>query len=80
MPTRNMRPDAHQQPLVETLVSSGRADEIKLQALQQAASQGWAAIAAGRYTDVACDQLANFVGRLGRRAAHQAKTAGSHSG
>lgn len=32
-------------------------EEAKLQALNQAAKQGWVDIAAGRYTDVADDQL-----------------------
>lgn len=40
-------------------------EEAKLQALKQAANQGWSDITAGRYTDVADDQLEDFIGRLG---------------
>jgi len=52
-----------------------RLEGAKLKALKQAARQGWADVAAGRYADVADDQLEDFVGQLGRRAAHPAKTA-----
>jgi antitoxin ParD1/3/4 len=48
----------------------------KLKALKQAARQGWTDGAAGRYADVADDQLEDFVGQLGRRAAQLVKTAG----
>ena len=47
----------------------------KLQALKQAARQGWTDVSAGRYVDVADDQLEDFVGQLGLRAAQAAKTA-----
>lgn len=50
-----------------------RIEEAKLKALKQAARQGWADVSAGRYIDVADDQLEDFVGQLGRRAAGQAK-------
>jgi antitoxin ParD1/3/4 len=53
-----------------------RMEEAKLKALEQAAWQGWTDVAAGRYADVADDQLEDFVAQLGRRAAHLAKTAG----
>ena len=49
--------------------------EAKLKALKQAARQGWADVAAGRYADVGDDQLEEFVGQLGRRAAQRAKPA-----
>lgn len=52
-----------------------RLERAKLSALKQAARQGWADVAAGRYADVADDQLEDFVGQLGRRAAHTAKAA-----
>lgn len=52
-----------------------RLEAAKLKALKQAARAGWADVAAGRYTDVADDQLEEFVGHLGRRAAQLAKTA-----
>lgn len=52
-----------------------RREEAKLEALKQAARQGWADVSAGRYADVADDQLEDFVGQLGRRAAQVAKTA-----
>jgi antitoxin ParD1/3/4 len=52
-----------------------RMGQAKLKALRQAARQGWADISAGRYADVADDQLEDFVAQLGRRAAQLAKTA-----
>lgn len=52
-----------------------RIEGVKLKALKQAARQGWADVSAGRYTDVAEDQLEDFVGQLGRRAAQQTKSA-----
>ena len=51
-----------------------RREDAKLKALRQAARQGWADVSAGRYADVADDQLEDFVGQLGRRAAQAAKT------
>lgn len=53
-----------------------RAEQAKLKALKQAARQGWTDISAARYADVGDDQLEDFVGQLGRRAAQLAKTAG----
>ncbi|MDZ7591564.1 MAG: type II toxin-antitoxin system ParD family antitoxin [Rubrivivax sp.] len=53
-----------------------RLEGAKLKVLKQAARQGWADISAGRYADVADDQLEDFVGRLGVRAAQAAKTTG----
>jgi antitoxin ParD1/3/4 len=52
-----------------------RHEDAKLKALKQAARQGWADVSSGRYADVADDQLEDFVGQLGRRAAQAAKTA-----
>jgi antitoxin ParD1/3/4 len=52
-----------------------RHEDAKLKALKQAARQGWADVSAGQYADVADDQLEDFVGQLGRRAAQAAKTA-----
>ena len=52
-----------------------RMEATKLKALKQAARQGWADVSAGRYADVGDDQLDDFVGQLGRRAARQVKTA-----
>lgn len=52
-----------------------RREAAKLEALRQAVRQGWADVSAGRYADVADDQLEDFVGQLGRRAAKTAKTA-----
>ena len=51
-----------------------RIGEAKLKILKQAARQGWADVSAGRYADVADDQLEDFVGQLGCRAAQLAKT------
>lgn len=53
-----------------------RTEAAKLSALKQAARQGWANVAAGRYADVADNQHEDFVGQMGRRAARLAKTAG----
>ena len=52
-----------------------RHEDAKLKALKQAARKGWADVSAGRYADVVDDQLEDFVGQLGRRAAQAAKTA-----
>ena len=52
-----------------------RIGEAELKALKQAARQGWADVAAGRFADVADDQLEDFVGQLDRCAAQRAKTA-----
>lgn len=52
-----------------------RIGQAKLEALKQAAGQGWADVSAGRYADVADDQLEDLIGQLGRRAAQRAKTA-----
>lgn len=57
------------------LAARERREEAKLEALQQAARQGWADVSAGRYADVGDDQLEDFIGQLGRRAAQAAKTA-----
>jgi antitoxin ParD1/3/4 len=53
-----------------------RIEAAKLKALRQAARQGWADVTAGRYADVADDQLEELVAQLGRRAAQRTKTAG----
>ena len=50
-----------------------RLEATKLKALRQATRQGWADVAAGRFSDVADPQLDDFVGQLGRRAAQRAK-------
>jgi len=52
-----------------------RIEDAKLKALKQAARQGWADVSAGRYADIADDQLEDFIGQIGRRAAQLAKTA-----
>jgi antitoxin ParD1/3/4 len=52
-----------------------RIGQAKLKALKQAARQGWADVSAGRYADISDDQLEEFVGQLGRRAAQLVKTA-----
>lgn len=49
-------------------------EATKLKALQEAARTGWADVAAGRYTDVADDQLEDFIGQLGQQAASRAQT------
>ena len=45
-----------------------RIEEAKLRELNQASNQGWADISAGRFTDVADDQLEALIGQLGRTA------------
>ena len=52
-----------------------RLEDATLEALMQAARHGWADVSAGRYVDVADDQLEDFIGQLGRRAGQAAKTA-----
>jgi antitoxin ParD1/3/4 len=52
-----------------------RVEQAKLKALKQAARQGWADVSAGRFVDVADDQLDDFIGQLGRRAASQVDSA-----
>jgi antitoxin ParD1/3/4 len=76
MATRDVILSEHQQQSLEALVRSGRYQGAKLKALKQAARQGWADGSAGRVVDLAADQLEDFVGPLGQRAAQAAKTAG----
>jgi antitoxin ParD1/3/4 len=52
-----------------------RVEQAKLKALKQAARQGWADVSAGRFVDVADDQLDDFIGQLGRSAASQVNSA-----
>jgi antitoxin ParD1/3/4 len=51
-----------------------RLEAAKLEALREAASLGWVDIAAGRYADVADDQLEDFISELGLGAAARAQT------
>ncbi|NKI95419.1 hypothetical protein [Rhizobacter sp. SG703] len=51
-----------------------RVEDVKREALKQAARRGWVDVSAGRYADVADDQLKEFVGQMGCRATHTAKT------
>lgn len=53
-----------------------RIGAARLEALQEAARQGWEDVAAGRCTDVADDQLEDVIGQLGQRAARRVQTAG----
>lgn len=52
-----------------------RLEAAKLEALKEAADQGWAAIAAGDYTAVAEDQIEGFIDRLSAQAATLAHAA-----
>jgi len=52
-----------------------RLEAAKLKLLQAAADKGWADIAAGRYTDLADDQIEDFIGQLGQQAAGRVQTA-----
>jgi len=85
--TRNVVLSEHQHELVESLVASGRyqnASEVlrllerheaeeaaKIAALRLAADNGWEDLASGRYVDLADDDLDDFIGELGVRAAAQ---------
>lgn len=51
-------------------------DAARLAVLRGAADTGWADLASGRYTDIADDNLDDFIGQLGLRAAPQAQSAG----
>lgn len=53
-----------------------RLEAAKLKALKQAAKQGWTDVAAGRFVELTDDRLEDFIGQLGRQAAHRAKSAG----
>jgi len=53
-----------------------RFESLKRKALKNAARLGWADVSAGRYVDVPDDQLEDFIGQLGLRAARLAKTPG----
>lgn len=44
-------------------------EAARLQALREAADKGWADVAAGRYADLADEELDDFIGQLGVRAA-----------
>lgn len=50
-------------------------EAAKLKVLQDAADKGWGDIAAGHYTDLADDQLEDFIGQLGQQAASRVQTA-----
>ena len=51
-------------------------DEAKIAALREAADKGWADLAAGRYDDIADDNLDDFIGQLGIHAAAHGHSAG----
>lgn len=44
-------------------------DAARLAALRDAAEKGWSDLAAGRYDDIADENLDDFIGQLGARAA-----------
>jgi antitoxin ParD1/3/4 len=48
-----------------------REDAARLSALSDAADRGWRDVAAGRYSDLADDELDDFIGQLGVRAARR---------
>lgn len=50
-------------------------EEAKLKALKEAADQGWAAIVADDYADVAENQIGGFIDQLSEQAAKLAHTA-----
>ena len=51
-----------------------RLQVAKYRALELAARKGWEDVAAGRFTDVADDQLEDFIGQIGLRVAQQKQT------
>lgn len=51
-------------------------EQAKLEALKQAAQQGWVDISTMRFADVVDDQLDDFIGQLGRRSASNVNSAG----
>jgi antitoxin ParD1/3/4 len=53
-----------------------RAEAVKLSALKAAAEQGWADVAANRFTDLPDEDLDEFVAQLGVRAAQSESSAG----
>lgn len=48
-----------------------RLESAQLAALREAAAKGWADIDAGRYVDIADEQLEDTIGQLGRKAAER---------
>lgn len=48
-----------------------RLESAQLAALREAATKGWADIDAGRYVDIADEQLEDTIGQLGRKAAER---------
>ncbi|MGO2540741.1 MAG: hypothetical protein ACTH8J_06305 [Specibacter sp.] len=44
-------------------------DEAVIAALRDAAEKGWSDLAAGRYDDISAENLNDFIGQLGARAA-----------
>ncbi len=51
-------------------------DVERIAVLRQAADRGWADLEAGRYDDIADDNLDDFIGQLGIQAATRAQSAG----
>lgn len=51
-------------------------DGARLEALRNATQVGWSDLDAGRFTDIADGDLADFMGRLGRLAADRVNTSG----
>ncbi|MGH8959736.1 MAG: type II toxin-antitoxin system ParD family antitoxin [Jatrophihabitantaceae bacterium] len=51
-------------------------DAAKLAALRDAADRGWTDLAAGRYVDIADDNLDDFIAQLGAYAAARTPSAG----
>ena len=53
-----------------------RVEAAKLASLQKVAQEGLDDLSAGRFTDVADDQLDDYLGHLGRNAVRRAQLAG----
>lgn len=51
-----------------------RLEMVKLKMLQEAAEKGWADVTAGRYKDLADDQIEDLIGQLGQQAASRVQT------
>ena len=55
-----------------------RIERAKLVALKVAAERGWADVAAGRYIDLAEDELCAFIAKLGEHASRRCKDGDWH--
>lgn len=62
-------PVSQADPSIEHLEHQELEDTAKVAALRDAGEKGWSALASGRYDDIADENLDDFIGQLGVRAA-----------